>query len=86
MSKAGTISSIPQAAVTATGGMNGETSHSAVPSKTNPKIFLIVVIHGPALGNSAPAESPITSSGAPMPSPMAKSAAPPSGASPVWPM
>jgi len=41
-------------------------------------------IQRPALGSSAPPETPIASSGMPMPSAMAKSAEPPSATSRVW--
>ena len=40
--------------------------------------------HGPALGNSVPADAPIANSGTPMPSAIANSATPPSSASRLW--
>ena len=65
-------------------GMSGEIIQRAVPSNRTPKKFFTACIQAPALGNSAPAEAPMTSRGNPMPKPIMNRAAPPSKTSRDW--
>ena len=59
-------------------------SQAATARNITPKRFLIVSIHAPARGSSAPADAPTSSSGVPMPSAMDNIATPPRTASPVF--
>ena len=78
--------STPHSASVISPGRMRESIQTARPSIRKPNAFLTATIHGPALGNSFPADAPTSSSGAPMPMLMANRAEPPRSMSPVWPM
>jgi len=77
------MSSAAQASIWSAAGITGETIQSATARSSTPKNLFTPFIHAPALGSSAPSETPTTISGTPMPSAIANSAAPPSATSRV---
>ena len=77
------MSSAAHAIIRSAAGSTGETIQSATASSSTPKNPFTPLIHAPALGSSAPSETPTATRGTPMPSAMANSAAPPSTTSRV---